>query len=87
MNTSNATITVLAELALLDAAATPAAATVERGTDATVDSSGTSAGSPSDLPGPVPGFVEELPGSIRAFVGGLAPGEPGTDRSAVAGGR
>ena len=83
MNATRRTITMLTALTLLVAAtAVPAAATVhgETAAEAPTDA----ARPPTDLPGPVPGFVEEILGAIGEFVSGLTPGESATDRLAVA---
>jgi hypothetical protein len=86
MNATRRTITMLTALTLLVAAtAAPAAAAVATGHGGTAAEAPTDgAGPPADLPGPVPGFVEEILGAIGEFVSGVTPGEPATDRPAVA---
>jgi hypothetical protein len=84
MNATRRTITMLTALTLLVAAtAVPAAAAAGHGETA-VEAPTDGAGPPADLPGPVPGVVEEILGAIGEFVSGLTPGEPATDRPAVA---
>lgn len=85
MNATRPTVMVVAALALLVAStAAPAAAAVADGDDAAVAAATENAGPPTDLPGPVPGFIEEIRGAIQEFVSGLTPGEPAADRPAVA---
>jgi len=84
-NATRLTITVVLGLAVFVAAAAPATAAVPGGDAGTTVSSPTDgAGQPADLPGPVPGFVEEILGAIGEFLSGLTPGDPATDRPAVA---
>lgn len=66
MRTTGTWLVAVVVFALLAGAiAMPAAATGADGGDAAPSDR---AGPPADLPGPVPGFVEELLGSIREFV-------------------
>lgn len=43
------------------------------------------AGPPSDLPGPVPAFVEDILGSIQQFIDGTLDGDLGSQVSDIAG--
>jgi hypothetical protein len=68
MNTFGRIATVVIAAALLGAAvAVPATAATDGGGDET-DTQTERAGPPTDLPGPVPGFVERLLGAIEEFV-------------------
>ncbi|MEF8855920.1 MAG: hypothetical protein V5A16_00710 [Haloplanus sp.] len=85
MNATGRTITMLTALTLLVAAtAVPAAAAVTGHAETGAETPTDGVGPPSDLPGPVPGFVEEILWSVGEFLSGLTPGELATDRPAVA---
>lgn len=75
MNSTRVAIAAIAVLTLVVAGVTAPAIAAGANEDVT-ESSGDAgtAGPPADLPGPVPGFVEELLASIRAFIGTVGTG-------------